>query len=242
MKKSLIILTVFLLVLAIFTGCGNKKIKGTDNVTMAGEGEIPALTEKGGELARDDDGRMIVAMTDENGEAIKTADGGVATTAVEVSVATLIGDTVESRFFSVTSPKGWRYAASYKDVIVTSDDDNKTNKIVFSSRSLEEQGEKTDFPGQNLYSVYKGACVIEKEETKTVKIAGIEANCERLDISGAKITDDVSAEQAAKFELRVISFYTFKGPDAVYGIRCESKDAGTADKVFEEVINTMVLY
>ena len=58
MKKSLIILTVFLLVLAIFTGCGNKKIKGTDNVTMAGEGEIPALTEKGGELSRDDDGRM----------------------------------------------------------------------------------------------------------------------------------------------------------------------------------------
>lgn len=242
MKKALIILTVFILVLTVFTGCGNKKIKGTDNVTMAGEAEIPAMTQEDGALARDDEGRMIVAVTGEDGEALTNSQGDVATTAVPVSVATLNGDLVESRFFRVTIPKGWNYADSYQNVIITSNDKNETNKIIISSRSLEEQEGKAEYPGENIYKVYKGATVIEKEETEKVKVAGVEATRERIDVSGAKITDNVSKEQAANFELRVISYYTFEGPNAVYGVRCESKDAKTADKVFEEVINTMVLY
>ena len=242
MKKALIILTVFTLVLTIFTGCGEKRIKGTDNVTMAGESEIPALTQEDGALARDESGNMIVAVTGENGKAITNSEGNVATTAVPISAATLNGDMVESRFFSVTIPKGWQYLTSYNEVIVGSDDKNETNKIVISSRSLEDQEGKADYPGQNIFTIEKGACVIEKDETEKVKIAGVEATRERLDVSGAKITDNVSKEDAAQFELRVISYYTFKGPNAVYGVRCESKDPKTADKVFEEVINTMVLY
>jgi hypothetical protein len=66
MKKSLVILTAFILVLTVFTGCGNK-IKGTENVTMAGMGEMAAVTQEDGALARDEDGRMIVPMTGENG-------------------------------------------------------------------------------------------------------------------------------------------------------------------------------
>ena len=241
MKKTLILLTVFVLILAIFTGCGNK-IKGSENVTMAGEEEIPAMTQEDGALARDEEGRMIVAVTGENGEALTNAQGEVATTAVPVSVATLNGDLVESRFFHVTIPRNWKYSASYQNVIITSDDKNETDKIVISSRSLEEQEGKAEYPGENIFKVYKGATVIEKDKTEKVKVAGVEATRERLDVSGAKITDSVSEEQAANFELRVISYYTFEGPNAVYGVRCESKDAKTADKVFEEVINTMVLY
>lgn len=241
MKKALIILTVFALVITVFTGCGNK-IKGSENVTMAGEDAIPAMTQDDGALARDEEGRMIVAVTGENGEALTNSQGEVATTAVPVSVATLNGDLVESHFFRVTIPKGWKYSASYQNVIITSDDKNEENKIVISSRSLEEQEGKAEYPGENIYKVYKGATVIEKEETDKVKVAGVEAQRERIDVSGAKITDNVNEEQAANFELRVISYYTFEGPDAVYGVRCESKNPKTADKVFEEVINTMVLY
>ncbi|MBR4765170.1 MAG: hypothetical protein IK085_00225 [Clostridia bacterium] len=241
MKKALIILTVFILVLAIFTGCGSK-IKGTDNVTMAGEGEIPAMTDEEGAVARDENGRMIVPLTGENGEAIKNSEGEVVTTSVEISAATLIGDVVESRFFRVSIPKGWRYSTSYQNVIIDSDDKDSTSKIVISSRSLEEQEGKSEYPGYNLYSFEKGACEITKEETTKLKIAGVDATCERIEVSGAKVNENVSEEQAAQFELRVICFYTFEGPNAVYGVRCESKDPDIANKEFEEVIKTMVLY
>ncbi len=241
MKKSLVILTAFILVLTVFTGCGNK-IKGTENVTMAGMGEMAAVTQEDGALARDEDGRMIVPMTGENGEPIKNSEGEVVTTAVAVSAATVIGDIVESRYFRVSIPKGWQYSQSNQTVILDTDDADATSKMVISARSKEEQAGKTETPGEKLFKFTRDASVVTKEETTKLKIAGVDATCTRVEISGAKVNENVSKEQAENFKLRVICYYTFEGENAVYGVRCESKDAKISNSEFEKVLDTLVLY
>lgn len=226
MKKYLAIILATVAFTGALTACSGK-IKDTANI-VAGDKEVVAVTDKDGVISRDESGNALVVVTDEDGKAKKGEDGKVETSAVEVSHAVVMGDRIETATFSVIVPDGWAAGNSYDTVNINSTDKNQTQKIVINIDETKENAT----PSKQIVDLVVGAkeVTVNKETNDTVKIAGLDANRTRYDITSETI------------ETRVLSYYSFEGPSATYGVICYSKDAKTADKAFEEVLNTMVLY
>lgn len=231
MKKILCIALSLIAIATAFAACGKSSIKDTAIVPGV-NGEIAAVTQENGDSLRDDDGNMIVVVTNPDGKPIKDENGENATMPVEISHCMVIGDKIEYSSFSVTIPDGWKAGKVYDRAVINSDDKNETDKIVIVSKPLSEYDPAGAAPGSELFSLTLGSDQIKvtKNTKDKVTIAGVEAERTRVDL-----TSDV-------IETRVLSYYQFQGPNSVYGVTCYSKDASTADKVFEEVLNTMVLY
>lgn len=231
MKKILCIALSLITITAAFAACGKSTIKNTAIVPGV-NGEVAAVTQENGDSVRDDDGKMMVVVTNPDGKPLKDENGDNVTQPVDVSHCMVIGDKIEYSSFSVTITKGWKAGQVYDRAVINSDDKNETNKIVIVSKPLSEYDVNGAAPGSELFSLTLASdqITVKKNTKDKVTIAGVEAERTRVDLTSDTI------------ETRVLSFYQFQGPNSVYGVTCYSKDASTADKVFEDVLNTMVLY
>lgn len=226
MKKYVSVIMATIALAGCLTACSGK-IKDTTKI-VAGDKEVAAVTNEDGVIVRDDNGQALVVVTDDEGNPVKGSNGEYETSAIEVSHAVEMGDRIENATFSVLVPDGWTSGNSYDTVTINSSDDAQTNKVVIYTDKLKDK----ETPGAQLVELVTGNAqvTVDKETADTVTLAGVEAQRTRYDITSDAI------------ETRVLSYYSFEGPSASYGIICYSKDAKTADSVFEQVINTMILY
>lgn len=236
MNKSILkTLTCFILLLAVITGvmsgCKKKPQDATDVTLPAGQGDAVLQTDENGDIARNENNQAVAVVTDANGYAVTEESGEVKTEAVPLTHALVLDDKVETATFSVGIPKGWMGDHSYEYIVIDSTDKNETDKIVIYTRLLDDtEHDDGQPPMHDLFNLIKSGVTVNKEKKDDIKIAGVDATRERCDVTSEKI------------ETRVLSFYSFTGKTATYGVICYSKDAKTADKTFEDVLNTIEFY
>lgn len=223
MKKYIAAILALVVVILSFTACS----KGLKDGQLLSDGNqnYAALTEKDGNLVRDDAGQLVVLVTNERGEQVTKDDGSLETTAVGVSHAVTHGDKIEYSSFSITLPKGWRPGNSYDEINIWSED--KSEHIVIyssTSKTLEQEDEKV----YGLFGMVLQAKGVSATKTDTITLAGVEAKRIRADFD-----DD---------EIKSMIYYSFEGGRGVYGVLCYATEEKTDNSVFEEVLNTMVLY
>lgn len=231
MKRIIAPFIVLSVVLALFASCSKEPKIKDGQLVSDGAQTYAAITENDGQLARDEDGQLIVAVTDKNGDTVKDESGEDKTSAVELSHAVTLGDRIEYKTFSVLIPDGWTPGSSFDEINIWSED--RANHIVIYSKSDLNAEE----PGAQLFNLLKGTDSVAKITTDNIKLAGCEAKRTRIDFNASEATtakDDAPLYSA--------SYYSFAGENAKYGIICYSEEEGTADSVFEDVLNTMVLY
>lgn len=239
MNKSILkTLTCFVLLLAVITGVMSgckKKPQDATNVTLVVGQDATPQTNEDGNLVRDENNQVVAVVTDANGYAVTEENGEAKTELIPMSNAIILSDKVETPTFTVGVPKGWtgQHSGS-KDaliVVINTTDKNETTSIVIYTRLLDDTVHDDGQPPMfSQYDLVKRNVTVTKEKKDNIKIAGVEATRERCDVTSEKI------------ETRVLSFYSFTGKSAEYGVICYSKDAKTADKTFEDVLNTIEFY
>lgn len=229
MKKYTALILAILVFCTAFTAC-TTKYKDAEIITMV-DGEVAAMTEEGGDLERDEKGRIIVYVTDENGNVLKDENGNPLTSAVNLTHAVAIGNRIEYSLFSVEITNGWESGKLYDEVVINSTDKNQNNKIVIYSEKKADDKNK-NMPGSKLFEAVKADKKIKINDVKSadITLAGVKASRQIV-----KLTSDV-------IETKVLAYYSFESEDANYGVICYSKDAKATEKTFEDVLNTMILY
>ncbi len=231
MKKFLALSLTAALFCTAFAGCSSKNNYESGDVVPMVDGDAVVVTEEGGEVARKENGKIVVVVTNPDGQALKDENGNEVTSAVDLTHAVVLGDKIEYSLFSVTVTDGWNAGNVHDTVVINSKDKDETNKIViYSEKKIDDNGEA--MPGEKWFNVVKGSSdvKIDKSESAEITVAGVKAHRQVLHISSEKI------------ETKVLAYYTFESDDANFGVLCYSKKAGTSEKTFEDVINTMTLY
>lgn len=231
MKKFIAPVLALVLILTLFASCSKEPKIKDGQIVSDGEQTYAAITEKDGQLARDEDGHLVVAVTDTNGKVVKDEAGANKTTAVPLNHAVTLGDRIEYKTFSVILPDGWEPGSSFDEINIWSE--NRANHIVIYSKTDLNASE----PGGQLFNLLATSDSVAKTQNDTVKIAGCDAKRTRVDFN---VTESTSSEDDAP--LYSATYYSFTGTNAKFGVICYSEEKGTADSVFEEVLNTMVLY
>ncbi len=231
MKKIIAPVLALVVILTLFASCSKEPKIKDGQIVSDGEQTYAAITEKDGQLARDEEGQLIVAVTDTNGKVVKDESGENATSAVDLSHAVTLGDRIEYKTFSVILPDGWEPGSSFDEINIWSED--RANHIVIYSKA----DLNADEPGSQLFNLLSSSDSVAKTKNDSVKIAGCDAKRTRVDFN---VAESASSDDDAP--LYSATYYSFKGANSQFGVICYSEEKGTADSVFEEVLNTMVLY
>lgn len=131
MKKYFSIIVCALIVLGCFSACGTKT-EGGEVVTDFAQQNIAVVTEEDGGAKRDGNGNLIVLVTDDSGKNIKNENGEYATEAVTLNHVVVIGETAETKYYSITMPEGWTYNTTSFNTLKF--DNDKGDKIVINSK------------------------------------------------------------------------------------------------------------
>ncbi len=132
MKKYFALIICAVLVLGCFTACGTKT-QGGEVVTDLANNPVAVVTEEGGAAKRDENGNIIVLVTDEDGKNVKDKNGEYATEAITVEHVLMLGETAETKYFSLRIPEGWTFnETSFTGLKM---DNGKGDEIKISSTS-----------------------------------------------------------------------------------------------------------
>lgn len=118
MKRLIALAAVAATAVCCFTACGDKKIDGTETVTLEDGHTIAVVTEEGGDVSRNERGDILIVETDENGKAVKDEDGNEVTKVAELNTAFVYGNRIEFKDYYLVIPDGWENEMSYADLII----------------------------------------------------------------------------------------------------------------------------
>lgn len=135
MKKTIVLLITFMVVLTCFSSCKRTGvIKGGVLATdFKGNGVAAVVTKEDGGIIRDDAGNVIVLATDKNGNTYKEK-GEYVTQAVAVEHAIIFDKHVEMPDFAMDIPNGWSDEKSY-DMLNISKDGADTMITIMTDRN-----------------------------------------------------------------------------------------------------------
>lgn len=149
MKKSIAIIICLTVIISCLAACGNKtKTKGGEVVTDFGNNAVAVVTEENGGARRDENGNLLVLVTDANGKNVKDENGEYATEAITLKHVVVVGDTVETQYYSIKIPDEWEY--NVKSFVDLKFDNAKGDKISITAQ-----------PGKTISELMKGNKIIE---------------------------------------------------------------------------------
>lgn len=170
MKKAIVLLIAFMVVLTCFSSCKRTNvIKGGVMATdFNGNGIVPVVTKEDGGIIRDGAGNVVVLVTDENGNTYKK-DGEYVTQAVAVEHAIIFGNHVEMPDFAIDIPNGWSNSMSYDDLHI-----KKDGKEDMISISAMRDAKLADVEADNskMFELFPGGATT----NTTMTVAGEEAH------------------------------------------------------------------
>lgn len=147
MKKSIALIICLTVLITCFAACGTKT-QGGEVVTDFANNAVAVVTDANGGAQRDENGNLVVLVTDKNGKNVKDENGEYATESITLNHVVVVGDTVETQYYSIKIPKEWEYnVASFVDLIFNND---KGDQISITAR-----------PGQTITELMKGNKIIE---------------------------------------------------------------------------------
>lgn len=101
-KKIIAIVSVVILLASVLTACGKVK-----TITLKEGQEYPLATDKEGNTIVNDDGNLVVYVTDENGKYVKDENGERATAAVTFPDQVINKNVLETPDYVMTFPEDW---------------------------------------------------------------------------------------------------------------------------------------
>ncbi|MBE6771543.1 MAG: hypothetical protein E7547_05290 [Ruminococcaceae bacterium] len=128
MKKYFALIISVIIILSCFTAC-KPKIKNGAVISDAASKNYAAVTEEGGEIARDEAGNLLLLVTDEHGRNVKDENGEYETKRVKIDHALVVGNKIECADYALTIPNGWSDKMSYADLIISRDGTEDILKI-----------------------------------------------------------------------------------------------------------------
>ncbi len=131
MKKSIAIIICLAVITICLAACGTKT-EGGEVVTDFGNNPVAVVTNADGGAQRDEDGNLIVLVTDADGKNVKDENGEFATESITLNHVVVVGDTVETQYYSIKIPDKWKYnVTSFVDLKF---DNDKGDKISISAK------------------------------------------------------------------------------------------------------------
>lgn len=132
MKRIIPLAVSLMLVICCFTACGNsKKIDGAELYTDFGGDEYQVVTDESGDIERDEEGNLIIAVTGEDGKQVTDESGEKVTETQQIDHALVINNTIELQNYYVTIPNGWSNNSSYTGVQLKKDSNGDSINIDF---------------------------------------------------------------------------------------------------------------
>lgn len=227
MKKVLAISLALTFVALCFTACGNgkKKIDGAEVYTDFANKEYAVMTEENGDLQRDSNGNLIVAVTDEDGNQ-KIGAGGEKLTEIQViDHALIIGNTIELSDYYITIPDGWSNNSSYQGIQLKCDKDGDTISI---DRIEDKKITDIEANCKSLINAANG-----NNEGATVTNKGFE-----LDGKNCMYTS-IYIPQAANGKPFFLGYIVYQGEDAIYRFQITSEKDVTDDEEISGIIRSV---
>lgn len=131
MKKSIAVIICLTVIIACFAACGTKT-EGGEVVTDFGNNAVAVVTDANGGAQRDENGNLLVLVTDADGKNVKDENGEFATESITLKHVVVIGDTVETQYYSIKIPDNWEY--NVKSFVDLKFDNKKGDKISITAR------------------------------------------------------------------------------------------------------------
>lgn len=131
MKKLTAIAICLTVIITCLAACGTKT-EGGEVVTDFGNNPVAVVTDANGGAQRDANGNLIVLVTDADGKNVKNENGEFATESVTLKHVVVIGDTVETQYYSIKIPNNWEY--NVKSFVDLKFDNAKGDKISITAR------------------------------------------------------------------------------------------------------------
>ncbi len=223
MKRYLAIILSAVLVLTCFTAC---KAKVKEGLVLEGE-KYPIATKADGGIQRDENGNLIVMVTDENGKNVKDENGEYKTNPVKMDHAIVIGDRIECSEFALTIPKGWSDLNSYTGVQIQKDNTDYIVKVNTSKMTMDEVLKGDQDLIAAVKAQYKSAVV----ENKAVEI-----NDEiSAQFKGVYVEDTGTRYEDGTIVGMYLGFFVFEYAGNVYNCRISSID--DMGKIFDEIVS-----
>lgn len=167
MKKSIAVIICLTVLITCFASCGTKT-EGGEVVTDFGNNAVAVVTDANGAAQRDESGNLIVLVTDADGKNVKDENGEYATESITLNHVVVVGDTVETQYYSIKIPDNWEYnVTSFVDLKF---DNAQGDKISITAR-----------PGVSVTELMQGNTLLDavdaanpgcKEINSSVNIAG----------------------------------------------------------------------
>lgn len=210
MKKTISLAVAIMLIVCCFAACGNsKKIDGAELYTDMGNEEYQVVTDKDGDIERDSDGRLIVAVTDEDGKQVTNNNGDKVTSAQEFDHALVIGNTIDLQKFYLTIPDGWSNNSSYTGIEIKKDNSEDTISVVLMEDVSIVDAQKNC---KEIIDVGKTNYDDAEIINKTVRIAGKDCFYYGFYIPGATDRDPL-----------YLAFALYESDDGIYKVMITSQ-------------------
>lgn len=129
-KKIIAIISVAVLLASVFTACGKKK-----PMISVGDNEYPVATDSEGNTILNENGDVVIYVTDENGKYVKDDKGERETAAVTFPEMLVNDRTLETPYYRITMPEGWSIDSNGK---ITKDGNDKMHIKIYNFGELEE--------------------------------------------------------------------------------------------------------
>ncbi len=168
MKKYIALALSIMTLVCVFTACG-KKPTGTEAVTVQGGETLAVLTKEDGGLERNDQGDILMVVTEEDGKAVTDKDGEQQTTQVNLKTAFVYDNRIEFKDYYLEIPDGWTNDLSYTDLTIAKKGSDETIKIMRSEdKSLEDAMSNTE----SMFKTVKDINPAAVTSKSTIKING----------------------------------------------------------------------
>lgn len=217
-KKIIAIVSVVILLASVLTACGKVK-----TITLKEGQEYPLATDKEGNTIVNDDGNLVVYVTDENGKYVKDENGERQTNAVTFPEIIVNGSTLETSDYIMTFPKGWEI----DDEGVARKKGKEKTFFIISNLGALQNGKSFDaYFDENKPTTEIIEKIKEKNPSSTVSVESAVLTSKKLDCRICK-TKIVNEEESVTVYTNV--FY-FMFNNELYKIESSSQDGGYDDK------------